>query len=152
MEQLFFSFFCSPSCRVQKITRPKNARKREREERRGKKNAFTIVSHIGKNRDSYAVANLNVWSLSKHTFLSIHKYIMIIFIITILFLQIIFSTTHNLSNIRFSPLLSAQCKARCLYEYRHHHRSLPTTFIDEKTKRTLVRSRAVAFFLMFNWA
>ncbi len=72
---------------------------------------------------------------------------MIVFIITIFSLQLIYSTSaipKDISNIRYSSLLSAQCKARCLYEYRSHHhqqRSLPAIFNNGKTKRLLVRSK-----------
>ncbi|CAF4557757.1 unnamed protein product, partial [Rotaria magnacalcarata] len=68
---------------------------------------------------------------------------MILFILQILFFQIIYSRTQDISNIRYDPLLSAQCKARCLHEYRNHnqqhphHRSLPSMLINEKTKRLL---------------
>ncbi|CAF3421367.1 unnamed protein product [Rotaria socialis] len=70
---------------------------------------------------------------------------MILFILQILFFQIIYSRTQDTSNIRYDPLLSAQCKARCLYEYRNHsqqqqqqhHRSLPSMLTNEKTKRLL---------------
>ncbi|CAF1378638.1 unnamed protein product, partial [Adineta steineri] len=65
---------------------------------------------------------------------------MIVFKLTILFLQILISTTQEISNIRYNSLISAQCKARCLYEYRTYHqqqRSLPSMFIDGKTKRLL---------------
>ncbi len=69
---------------------------------------------------------------------------MIVFIMTIHFLEIIFSTTtQDISNIRYNPLISAQCKARCLYEYRNHsqqHRSFSSMFTDGKTKRLLVSS------------
>jgi len=70
---------------------------------------------------------------------------MIVFIMTIHFLEIIFSTTttQDISNIRYNPLISAQCKARCLYEYRNHsqqHRLFSSMFIDGKTKRVLVSS------------
>jgi hypothetical protein len=74
---------------------------------------------------------------------------MIVFILTIQFLQIILSTaTQDITNIRYNSLLSAQCKARCLYEYRNYHqqrRSLPTMFIDEKTKRLVVNFKHSLF-------
>ncbi|CAF0765328.1 unnamed protein product [Adineta steineri] len=68
---------------------------------------------------------------------------MIVSIILILFLQFIYSTAataNDIANIRYSSLISAQCKARCLYEYRNHHhqqRSVPATFNNEKSKRVL---------------
>ncbi|CAF1430707.1 unnamed protein product [Rotaria magnacalcarata] len=68
---------------------------------------------------------------------------MIIFIIINFSLQFICSTTAtttDISNIRYNSLISAQCKARCLYEFRNHHhqqRSLPTIFNNGKTKRLL---------------
>jgi len=75
---------------------------------------------------------------------------MIVFIITI---QIILSTaTQDITNIRYNSLLSAQCKARCLYEYRNYHqqrRSLPSMFIDEKSKRLVVNFKQSFFFLIF---
>jgi hypothetical protein len=124
-----------------------NANERERERERGKRREKNHWVGIGKciyhrlihrkNRDRYthsAVANFNVWSLSKH----IYKSIMIVFILTIHFLQIIFSTSQDLSNIRYNPLISAQCKARCLYEYRNHSQQHRSLFIDGKTKRLLV--------------
>jgi hypothetical protein len=77
---------------------------------------------------------------------------MIVFIITIFSLQFICSTTtttaaKDISNIRYSSLISAQCKARCLYEYRNHHhqqRAVPAIFNNGKTKRLLVRSKKKA--------
>jgi hypothetical protein len=75
---------------------------------------------------------------------------MIVFIITIFSLQFIYSTTittQDLSNIRHSSIISAQCKARCLYEYRNHHhqqRAVPAIFNNGKTKRLLVRSKKKA--------
>jgi len=72
---------------------------------------------------------------------------MIAYIITIFSLQFICSltiTANDISNIRYNSLISAQCKARCLYEYRNHHhqqRSVPAIFNNEKTKRLLVRSK-----------
>ncbi|CAF4572482.1 unnamed protein product [Rotaria sp. Silwood1] len=70
---------------------------------------------------------------------------MIILIIINFFLQFICSTTAatDISNIRYNSLISAQCKARCLYEYRNHHyqqRSLPSIFNNGKTKRLLLRN------------
>ncbi|CAF2728778.1 unnamed protein product [Rotaria sp. Silwood2] len=67
---------------------------------------------------------------------------MIVFIIINFSLQFICSTTAttDISNIRYNSLISAQCKARCLYEYRNHHhqqRSLPSIFNNGKTKRLL---------------
>jgi len=51
----------------------------------------------------------------------------------------------NNNNNRYNSLISAQCKARCLYEYRNHHqqqqRSVPNMFNREKSKRLLVRSK-----------
>ncbi|CAF1116301.1 unnamed protein product [Rotaria sp. Silwood1] len=53
----------------------------------------------------------------------------------------IFSRTQDITNIRYDSLLSAQCKARCLYEYRNQYqqqqRTLPSIFINRKTKRLL---------------
>ncbi|CAF1470415.1 unnamed protein product [Rotaria sordida] len=76
---------------------------------------------------------------------------MIVFIIINFSLQLIYSTTaaaatttDDISNIRYNSLISAQCKARCLYEYRNHQhqqRSLPSMFNNGKTKRLLVRSK-----------
>jgi hypothetical protein len=73
---------------------------------------------------------------------------MIAYIITIFSLQFICSltiTANDISNIRYNSLISAQCKARCLYEYRNHHhhqqRSVPAIFNNGKTKRLLVRSK-----------
>ncbi|CAF1613305.1 unnamed protein product, partial [Adineta ricciae] len=60
--------------------------------------------------------------------------------IVFLCLQILLSIIQVLSYPRYNSLISAQCKARCLYEYRTYHqqqRSLPSTFIDGKTKRLL---------------
>ena len=68
---------------------------------------------------------------------------MIIFIIIIYFLKISYLITQGVSNIRYNSLISAQCKARCLYEYRNsaqQHRSYSSMFIDGKTKRLLVSS------------
>lgn len=71
---------------------------------------------------------------------------MIVFIIINFSLQFIWSitaTATDITNIRYNSLISAQCKARCLYEYRNHHhqqRSLPAIFNNGKTKRLLVRS------------
>ncbi|CAF1182709.1 unnamed protein product [Rotaria sordida] len=72
---------------------------------------------------------------------------MIVFIIINFSLQLIYSTTaaaatttDDISNIRYNSLISAQCKARCLYEYRNHQhqqRSLPSMFNNGKTKRLL---------------
>ncbi|UJR30064.1 hypothetical protein I4U23_017609 [Adineta vaga] len=70
---------------------------------------------------------------------------MIVSIITIFILQIIYSSstsTKDISNIRYSSLISAQCKARCLYEYRNHHhqqqqRSLRVMDNNGKSKRLL---------------
>jgi hypothetical protein len=71
---------------------------------------------------------------------------MIVFIIAVFFLQFIFpltTTANDISNNRYNSLISAQCKARCLYEYRNHHhqqqRSVPAIFNNGKTKRLLVR-------------
>ena len=72
---------------------------------------------------------------------------MIVFILPIFALQVIYSTSttaNDISNIRYSSLISAQCKARCLYEYRNHHhqqRSLPAIYTNGKSKRLLVRSK-----------
>ena len=113
-----------------------------------------------------AVANFllhfNVWSYqTAHTSIYTHAqiyfarltiiYIMIVHIIAIFFLQFVFplTTAYDLSNNRYNSLISAQCKARCLYEYRNHHhqqRSVPSMFNNGKTKRLLVRSKKEAFF------
>ena len=76
---------------------------------------------------------------------------MIAFIITIFSLQFICSLTStaiDISNNRYNSLISAQCKARCLYEYRNHHhqqRSIPAILNNGKTKRLLVRSNKKNF-------
>ncbi|CAF4354343.1 unnamed protein product, partial [Rotaria sp. Silwood2] len=66
---------------------------------------------------------------------------MILFIVKILFLHIICSRTQDITNIRYDSLLSAQCKARCLYEYRNYQqqqqRTLSSMLINRKTKRLL---------------
>ena len=74
--------------------------------------------------------------------------IVIIIIIISFSLQHIYSNTAtaiDMSNIRYNSLISAQCKARCLYEYQtrlHQQRSLPTTSNNGKMKRLLVRSKS----------
>lgn len=61
--------------------------------------------------------------------------------------------TQDVSNIRYDPLLSAQCKAQCLYEYRNHnqrqYRSLPSMFSNTKSERLLVSSQiSCSFYLV----
>lgn len=75
---------------------------------------------------------------------------MIVLIITIFSLQFMCSltiTATDISNMRYNSLISAQCKARCLHEFRNHHhqqRSIPAIFNNGKTKRLLVRSKKKA--------
>jgi hypothetical protein len=90
---------------------------------------------------------------------------MIACIITIFSLQFISSltiTANDISNLRYNSLISAQCKARCLYEFRNHHhhqqqRSVPAIFNNGKTKRLLVRSKKKEMkwvrekFFIYNW-
>ena len=71
---------------------------------------------------------------------------MIAVLVHILLLPLIFAVgAKQISTIRYNSLLSAQCKARCLYEYgphAHQQRSMAAnTFTDGKSKRSLVRQR-----------
>ena len=54
---------------------------------------------------------------------------MSVYLVTISYFQLLiyFLTSVNSSNIRYNSLLSAQCKARCLSDYRNssqYHRAL----------------------------
>jgi magnesium-transporting ATPase (P-type) len=151
-----------------KWTREKREREREIMEWVGERTHHYRLHILEKSRAirTYAyihcaVANFllhfNVWSYqTAHTSIYIHTpiyfarltiiCIMIVFIIAVFFLQFIFpltTTANDISNNRYNSLISAQCKARCLYEYRHHHhqqqRSVPAIFNNGKTKRLLVR-------------
>ena len=119
--------------RSYRINRTREKRKKKKEKKEGERertNTFSLQPSLThwKKITTDTLPNLNVWSLS--------------YMIVFLCLQILLSIIQVLSYPRYNSLISAQCKARCLYEYRTYHqqqRSLPSTFIDGKTKRLLVK-------------
>ena len=133
------------------IEKWKKEQEKEKENRQkgSSTNAFTIITHIGK----IAIINtLSTWSLISmfdlypNMFLHTFKSIMIKFTLNILWWPIIFSMTQDLSNVRYNSLISAQCKARCLYEYRNYHyqrRSPRSMFNFRSTQPLLVSSKSL---------
>ena len=95
----------------------------------GKANAFINFSYIGKIviDTCRSVANFSCFDLDQSIFPL--RPIMSVYLVTISYFQLLiyFLTSVNSSNIRYNSLLSAQCKARCLSDYRNssqYHRAL----------------------------